>query len=120
EAAAMSRASLAALGATLFACVASIACTANVEDLGAPGGPTAPLNVDDERCRTVVHGADCHADDPLSCNPTSTLQCICGVDMHWVCLDATLGLLTERAIAAGDPCAVGVHYQRARSICSCD
>jgi hypothetical protein len=117
----MTRAFLTVVRATIVASLAAlVACTANVQDLGTPEKPVDPPKPSDEACIRASHGSDCAPDGPLTCNPSSTLQCVCGVDGKWVCLDASLGLLSPHALGDFASCAPGVTYEDATSLCACD
>ena len=110
-----------AIVAASVAMAATLACTANVQDLGTPSKPTDPLTTVAEAClQWPLQGKPCDASGPLACNPTSTLQCVCGYDGTWVCLDASLGLLSAHALDDRGPCGGGVIYADAVDLCSCD
>jgi len=105
--------------------VATLACTANVQDLGAPEPPPLPTRAAPGACPPFgaqgLHGLPCTDDDPLVCRPYESLdlRCVCGVDHRWVCLDGTLGLLSEHAITPDLLCGDDVVLRSSTLTCTC-
>jgi hypothetical protein len=98
--------------------IVALACTANVQDLGAPDPSTPPSPAAVEGCAFVRTGDDCGGSTLDECTLNNGRHCVCGVDAKWVCLEASTGLLSPHALATTS-CGSGVTYASKDSVCAC-